>query len=227
MTEQDTGDGRATAEPIVLVAKGDPNNNPLLYACARCGAIHSPNIYLASKEVKHETAYKAAQDCYTCKTHYNCDTCGCETPKGWTRCESCRFDRVFNAAEEIADNGGPYCAFDGDIYYHDLEEAHDDGCEWVSPCHIEYPRLDSDSILEGLLEDMHEEASTDDLEGVDEFVAAVKAFNDAQRCQSWWGDNKRKINVAQAIEASGRDGNRLDAQHESAVRKDVPKGNQS
>jgi hypothetical protein len=42
---------------------------------------------------------------------------------------------------------------------------------------------------------MHEDASVDDLDAVDAFYAAVEAFNKAQKTQSWWGDNKRKIAV--------------------------------
>jgi len=185
-------------EVIVLVAKDDPACKPLLYACGKCGSVHSPSIYLARKEVQHETARKAAEDCYSCRTHNECDTCGCETPKGWLRCNDCRYRVRLDAAEEVPDNGGPYCAFDGDTYYQDLEEAADAGLEWVSPCHITYPRIDADSVLDNLLSDMFEDASIDDLDAVEPFIAAVKAFNDAQRCQTWFGDSKRKIRVPRA-----------------------------
>lgn len=182
------------AEPLILVALGDPEQKPLLYACPTCGLAHSPLIYLARKEVQHEAARKAAADCYNCKTHDICE-CGAETPKGWSACESCRFDKKLAAAQEVPDDGGPYCAFDGDDYFTDMEEAQDAGLEWVSPCHVTYPKIDADSVLERLLGEMHEDASTDDLDGVVEFEAAVKAFNEAQKMQSWFGDNKRKIRV--------------------------------
>lgn len=186
---------------IVLVAKGDPEQTPLLYACGKCGSVHSPNIYLASHDVKHRTALKAAEDCYTCRTHDECDTCGCDTPKGWTRCPACRDAAKLAKAVEVPDDGGPYCEFGGDDYYFDIDEAHDAGIEWVSPCHTIYPKLDAYSILESATEEMFEDASVDDLCGVEEFVAAVEAFNKAQSTPTFFGDYKRKINVAQAMAA--------------------------
>lgn len=202
----------------VLIFADDPDRKPRLYACAKCGSLHSPEIYLATEERKHQAAREAAENCYNCLTHSECKTCGCETPKGWGECTSCRTTRKLEAAEEIPDNGGPYCAFDGDTYYQELDEAADDGLEWVSPCLIEYPRLDGDSILDGILSDMHDDADIDDLHGVDEFLAAARAFNEAQTAQTWWPDNKRKIRVpAQAIEArSGKTGTGL-TEGESAV----------
>lgn len=189
------------AEAVVLVARDNPDA-PLLYACPKCGAVHSPEIYLATKEVKHETARKAAEDCYRCKTHSTCETCGCETPKGWTRCTSCRLKAMLEKAEEVPDDGGPYCEFDGDTYFFEMEEAQDAGLEWVSPCHVSYPRIDAENVLDGLLGDMHEDASIDDLDAVDAFMAAVEVFNNAQRSQTWFGDNKRKIRVpAQGMSA--------------------------
>lgn len=201
---------------IVLIREDDPERKPLLYACAKCGSLHSPRIYLARDEVAHETARQAAEDCYDCRTHNECNNCGAECQKGWLACEPCRFAKKFEAAVEVPDDGGPYCAFDGDTYYHELAEAADDGCEWVSPCHVTYPKIDADDVLENLLGDMHEDASTDDLEAVEAFYAAVDAFNKAQKTQSWFGDDKRRIRVpAQAIEA--RRAETAGSVHESAV----------
>lgn len=193
--------GEAGQSLIVLVRADDPNKKPLLYACPKCGAVNSPAIYMAKSEIAHDTARKAAEDCYNCKTHNNCNYCGAECPKGWTACEPCRFQRKLDAATEVDDDGGPYCRFDGDTYYSEMEEARDDGCEWVSPCHVTYPRIDAVDVLDSLLSDMHEDASIDDLDAVDPFIEAVKAFNEAQTCQSWFGDSKRKINVAKALES--------------------------
>jgi hypothetical protein len=181
--------------PLVLVAADDPDKKPLLYACRTCGSIHSPAIYMAKSEVQHAMAMEAARDCYSCRTHNACQYCGEQCSKGWTACEPCRYQRKLDAAVEVPDDGGPYCAFDGDTYYTELEQAADDGCEWVSPCHITYPKINADDVLDNLLSDMHEDASADDLEGADAFIAAVKAFNEAQKQQSWFGDNKRKICV--------------------------------
>ena len=191
-----------SAEPLILIAKGDPEETPLLYVCAKCGSVHSPAIYLARKEVQHATALEAARDCYSCKTHNVC-ACGAECPKSWTACETCRFKKKFDAAVEVDDDGGPYFEFDGDRYYHDLSEAAADGVDWVCPTTVTYPRLDADSIFENLMDQMHEDASPDDLDATKKFRAAVARFNKAQTTASYWMDSKRKIRVPRDSDGSG------------------------
>ena len=192
-------DDMALPSVKVLVFADDPEQKPRLYACPKCGQVNSPAIYLATEERKHQAAREAAENCYNCQTQGVCKTCGCETPKGWGECFSCRDVRFLEAATEIPDDGGPYCQFNGDTYYTDLAEAAESGCEWVSPCHIEHPKINGDDVLDNLLSDMHEDADINDLNGVDEFLAAVAAFNAAQTQQIWWGDNKRKIRVPTPI----------------------------
>lgn len=195
---------------IILIKEDDPERKPQLYACPKCGSVNSPRIYACRDDLAHETAKRAAEDCYNCKTHSVC-ACGAECPKGWTACEGCRAKARFDAAVEVPDDGGPYCSFDGDTYFRDMDEAADAGLEWVSPCKISYPKIDGGDVLDNLLSDMYEDASVDDLEGVDAFMAAVKAFNDAQTTQTWWGDNKRRIRVpAQGTSGSAQDPQGLD-----------------
>jgi len=205
---------------IVLIAKGDPEQKPMLYACQKCGRVHSPQIYLASEEVRHKTAREAAENCYECISHYNCSSCGSETPKGLTKCKTCRLAEKLNKATEIPDNGGPYCNFDSDTYYFDIEEARDDGLEWVAPCEATYPHVNAYDVLERLTEEMFEDASLDDLNGVEEFLDAVAAFNKAQNTPTFWGNEKFKINVASAIEARSDTTGTGAAEGESATPKD-------
>lgn len=177
-------------EPIVLVALDDPTQQPKLFACRTCGNAYSV------KNVGIPNARDMAVNCKDCHPkQYQCDICGCDTPQYSLRCTNCRYKAKLEAAVEVPDDGGPYCAFNGDTYYHELEEAADAGLEWVSPCTITYPRIDADSVLESLLDDMHEDASTDDMDGVDAFYEAVKVFNEAQTTRSYFGDDKRKIRV--------------------------------
>lgn len=185
-------------EPIVLVRLDDPDRKPQLYACPKCGRANSPLIYACKSERAHEVARQAAIDCYDCRPNAVCE-CGEECPKGWTRCGACRLNDKLAKAVEIPDDGGPYCAFGGDTYYHEMDQAADDGAEWVSPCNITYPRIDPDSVLENLLDDMHEDASVDDLDGTDAFIAAVKVFNEAQKTRLLWGDDTRKIRVPASL----------------------------
>lgn len=188
-------------EPIVLVAMDDPQQHPKLFACRSCGLAHSV------KQVGIQNARDLAINCQRCNPkQYKCDMCGCDTPEYWTRCDKCRYEAKLEAATEVPDDGGPYCTFDGDTYYTELEEAADNGHQWVSPCHITYPKIDADDVLDNLLSDMHEDASVDDLDGVDAFYQAVKAFNEAQTYQSWFGDNKRKIRVPAALLAERQKG---------------------
>lgn len=180
----------ARRKPIILVDAADPKRAPKLFACPSCGTCHSVKQY-GRKEARAK-----AVSCSSCRPkQYRCDICKCKTPQYWTRCDSCRYDVALDAAQEVPDDGGPYCAFNGDTYYHDLEEARDDDVEWVSPCHVTYPRIDADNVLEGLLDDMHEDASVDDLDATGPFYEACEAFNEAQKTQSWFGDVKRKIRV--------------------------------
>lgn len=205
--------------PIILVRVDDPQQKPQLYACGKCGAAHSPRIYACRDDLAHETARKAAENCYSCKTHNIC-ACGAECPKYWTACADCRLKKKLAAATEIPDDGGPYFEFGGDRYYHEIEDAAEDGVEWVCPCTVTYPQISGDDVLDGLLCDMHEDASIDDLDAVAEFMAAVDAFNKAQTTASYWGDETRKIRVpAQAIEAR-QGGNEVPSQDESAVPKE-------
>jgi len=185
---------RLAKAPIVLIDADDPERKPKLYACRKCGKASSPKTYACSDDRAHEAARQAAIDCYDCK-EFNVCACGEQVGKGWTACGTCRFEKKLAAAAEVEDDGGPYFDFGGDRFFHDIADAAEDGVEWVSPCTITYPRLDVDSILDDLLSNMHEDATVDDLDGVQEFAEAVARFNEAQKCASYWGDDKRKIRV--------------------------------
>jgi hypothetical protein len=195
-------------EPIILVRADDPEAKPVLYACGKCGKVHSPRIYACGDALAHETARKAAEDCYDCREHNECSTCGAECPKGWTACEDCRRTKRFNEAVEVDDDGGPYFEFDGDRMYNELADAAEDGVEWVTPSTETYPRLSADNILENLLDDMHEDASVDDLDATKVFRAAVDAFNEAQTTRTFWADMKRRIRVPTRTDALAERGER-------------------
>ncbi|AIT81649.1 hypothetical protein [Novosphingobium pentaromativorans] len=182
-------------EPIILVDANDPDKKPLLYACGKCGSVHSPEIYLARKEVRHATALEAARDCYNCKTHSNCRHCGVECGKGWTACDKCRLEREIERATEVPNDGGPYFGFGDQQMYHEMDDARDAGHEWVCPTNKQYPRIEAWRVFENLTEDMFEDASEDDLNGTAELTAAIEAFNEAQTTCTYWADLTRKIKV--------------------------------
>ncbi len=215
----DVAAATTSPEPKVLIFADDPEKKPRLYACASCGTVHSPLIYLAREEVQHATAKEAARNCYSCRTHNTCSHCGEPCDKSYTACPPCRDKRRLEAAVEVPDDGGPYCELGGDTFYFDMESAQDAGLEWVSPCTVTYPHIDPDSALENLIEDMFEDASEDDLAGVSELVAAINAFNKAQTTPTYWGDDKRKIRVPRRDtdgSPKGRDAQRLDGEAATA-----------
>ena len=190
---------------IVLVKADDPKGTPQLYACGKCGSVHSPRIYACRDDLAHEAARKAAENCYACAPNNIC-VCGNECSKGRTVCQTCREQNRLDKAIEIPDDGGPYCAFGGDEYYFDLESAEDDNCEWVSPCKATYPRIDIDNVFDNLLSDMHEDADVSNLFGADDFERAVGAFNKSQTVASYFGDETRKIKVPSRGHALSQEG---------------------
>lgn len=189
--------GIPSAEPRALVFADDHLGPPLLYACPTCRLAYS----VAS--VGLSNAYDMAKNCEHCRPkQYVCDTCGEECPKYWTRCSGCRHDARVKSATEIPDDGGPYFAFGDDRMFWELDEAADEGHEWVCPTTVAYPRISAENVLDNVTEDMFEDASVDDLVGVDELCAAIEAFNTAQSTKTYWADETRKIRVpAQAGEA--------------------------
>lgn len=176
---------------IVLVAKGDPEQKPQLYACPKCGGVHSPRIYLAREEVAHQAAREAAENCYSCREHNICSRCGAQTEKFSTMCNPCRREKAFEKAEKIDPATLTVCfGWDGDIY-NSAEEAQEANEPWVFAAEFVPFQLSADSIIESMLSDHHEDASLDDLEGVSELKAAIKAFNEAQTGGSYFEDRKR------------------------------------
>lgn len=181
-------------EPIMLVAAGDFDNQPKLFCCPTCGDCFSV------RNVGIENARKMALECAKCfPKQYQCDMCGADCPQYWTRCDTCRTEAKIEKAVEVPDDGGPYFGFNSDRYLHDLDQASEEGFEWVCPCKETLPALNAESILESLLDDMHEDASIDDMDGVVEFFKAVDAFNEAQTTRSFWADESRKIRVPAAV----------------------------
>jgi hypothetical protein len=182
--------GEGKSEPMVLVAQDDPKQKPKLFACRECGHAYSVlNIGV-------QNARDMAENCENCRPkQYQCDMCGCDTPKYWTRCTDCRTAAKIEKAEIVPDDGGPYFEVGGDRFFHEMEEAEDAGLSWVHPSKVSYPRIDADSVLENLLDDMHEDASVDDLDATAEFEEAVKRFNEAQTTRSYWPDENKRIAV--------------------------------
>ena len=183
-------------EIMILIAKGDASEKPRLYACAKCGTVHSPKIYVCREEEAHEAARRAAEECYNCRTHNNCQECGKETPKGWLKCSECREASKLAKATVIDAAELDYCFGADGEFYQSTEEAAEAGEPYVYASTFTPFRVSFDNIVENILDDHHEDASTHDLVGLKQLEAAVAAFNAAQTSGSYFEDGSRVARLA-------------------------------
>lgn len=192
------------SDVMILVAKGDPEQKPRLYACPKCGQCHSPKIYACREDMAHEAAFQAAANCYTCREHNTCSDCGGECSKHMIKCADCHQKAVIAKAEKIDPAAIDRCFGWGGTFYHEVEEAKDAGEPWVFASTFVPFRIDPDNVIENVLDDHHEDASTHDLNGVDDLVAAIKAFNEAQTGGSYYEDRTRIAALAPLNQESGQ-----------------------
>lgn len=184
------------SEIMILIAKGDASEKPRLYACPKCGTVNSPKIYACREEEAHEAARRAAEECYNCRTHNNCQECGKETPKGWLKCSECRETAKLAKATVIDAASLDYCFGAGGEFYQSTEEAAEAGETYVYASTFTPFRVSFDNIVENILDDHHDDASPDDLVALKKLEAAVKAFNDAQTSGSYFEDGSRVAHLA-------------------------------
>ncbi len=177
----------------VLVFDDDPERKPRLYVCTGCGSGHSPAIYACRDEEAHRAARSAAENCYTCKTHNQCQDCGAQCDKHWLVCPGCRLKRMLAKREHVAADSFDYCfSLEGDGFYGSALEAAEAGEQWVCPAEpLRTFSLDAESILDSLLEDHFEDASWHDLDGTQDLLEAIDRFNKAQKQGSYDRDEKR------------------------------------
>jgi hypothetical protein len=189
------------SDPIVLVAKGDPEAKPRLFACAKCGSVHSPSIYACREGLALATAEEAARNCYNCREHNTCSDCGEQCPKSWTKCDPCRLKSAFERGQKVDASTIDECFGYGGDFYHDTDEAREAGEEWVYASTFRPFHLDPDNTLENILDDHFEDASESDLTGVVELRAAIAKFNAAQTSGTYDEDRTRiAVLVAPAVQ---------------------------
>ncbi len=176
------------SEAIILIKKGDPAEKPMLYACPKCGQAHSPKIYACREEEAHEAARRAAEECYNCRTHGECQTCGKQTNKGWLKCSECREADKLQKATVVEPSALGYCFGADGEYYNSPDDAAEAGNAYAFDSEFTPFSLNFDSIVESILDDHHEDASESDLIGVDFLKATIEAFNKAQKHGSYFED---------------------------------------
>lgn len=185
------------ADCIVLVRAGDPEKKALLYACIKCGSVHSPRIYACKDDLAHQTARQAAVDCYNCRTHNTCQHCGKECEKNWLACDDCRRKKRFEDSQEVPVSNIEECfGFDSGDFYRSPEDAADAGEDWVYASTFRHFTIDGERLEESILDDHHEDASHTDLVGYDALMNAVDAFNKAQTSGSYDEDRSRRARVS-------------------------------
>jgi hypothetical protein len=183
-----------------LTFKGETET--VLYACGECGRLSTPAIYASRPSDSHAAARKMAELC--CAPRY-CD-CGVEVDGGWTACADCRERKKLLKAVGIDAQSyqGPVSAPIGEGEWGEgyssdieamLEWCDDHGVDrpaYCFPCTSKVLALNADSILEGALDDMHEDAC-DQVEDGDELFAFVEQWNKRQHCTTYYEDPSRII----------------------------------
>lgn len=180
-------------------------SEPKLYACGKCGSVHSPRIYACRDDAAHEAARRAADECCAPRM---CD-CGTTLDKSWTACFDCRLrDKLRRAKIIPADSyAGPVSASGsgewGEGYSSSLAALmeHCEGYDEEVPayCHpcTDLPlHLDVEHILEVALEDMHEDAA-DQVVDTDALYQFIDDWNARQTAVTYYEDTSRVIVIDQ------------------------------
>jgi len=177
------------ADPIEFIRRGSGDAKTELIACGTCGHVYSPRIYAGSYERALEATRRAAVECVMCRQ----ETMSPE--KDMAEREAQRLKRI-SAATVVTDLD--YCFSDrGDASYNSPADAADAGETGVFGATFRPFRIDLENLLENVVENHHDEASTEDLDGIDALADAVEEFNKLQKMGSYDMDEKHWQKVPQ------------------------------
>lgn len=163
-----------------------------VWACGKCGFA--------------KPSERDARVCCTCRT------CGTpmESRGAWeSECEPCRKKRYAESDQKREDSAEKLEVWDGGVFYNEryYSSAEAIECDYLEGNEPEWiyvarkvapPTLDAEEILQNLLENMGDSDGDlyDQLDGVKEFDAACKAFNEANKNVAWYEeDMKRMVRV--------------------------------
>ena len=154
------------------------------YGCAVCGVLHGTNIYACSEDEAQKAAVTAAEKCCAPRS---CNDCGGAVErKYWTKCDTCRATQSqehererYEAATRV-----PAAEYDGEMvcigeddfrYTTDVDEGEGEP-PWAWATTPRRMRLAADDILDGALDEYHEDArdeiSTKDLGRLQRYLDA-------------------------------------------------------
>ena len=183
-----------------LTFKGE--DKTVLFACGKCGKLHSPAIFAVKADLANEAALELATEC--CKVRV-CSHCGDEPlHPAWTACKHCSTRLRLERATEVPDYDGPISA-DGirgewDEGYSSEISAMLEACErdgddvpsfaWV--CNSIPMRIDPDVALESACDNQHDDADREIVDA-DGLVAFLNEWNAKQTCVSYFPDYSRYV----------------------------------
>lgn len=157
---------------IELVRRSDPDGEAVLYACPSCGTVYSPRIYAGGDG--HAAAKAAAEKCRSCKPHN-------DVRKDSDIAQAKRRQDMIAEATEVTDLH--FCfSDDGDNFYPSVQDAAEAGELGVFGSVFHPYRIDAGSIIESTLSNHHEDASENEMKGLEALYTAIDAFN-AQQTQ--------------------------------------------
>lgn len=175
--------------PIEFVRRGDPDGLTEFLACGTCGHLYSPRIYATSHEKGVEQARLAAIGCIACRQEERSPEEEEEKRQEYRR-------RKIAAAKEVKDLD--YCfSDDGDGFYMSIADAADAGETGVFGAEFKPYQINLGNVIDNVIDDHHDDASVDELAGVDELVAAIENFNKNQKMGSYEMNDKEWQRIPQ------------------------------
>lgn len=173
----------ANDAPTEYIRRGDESGLTAMFACTRCQAIHTPELRGGlTSEVNVERARQAAIDCSLCKSQRS-DPKECDENHQEARA------RRIAAAKQVTDISHCF-SDDGDAFYMDPADAADAGETGVFGARFTPFRIDFGDLMQTVIDGHHDDASEDDLEGIDDLAKAVEEFNNVQTGGSYEMDDK-------------------------------------
>lgn len=179
--------------PIELVKRGDPESTIWYMACGMCGHLYSPRIYATTLERGIEEARRAAADCVMCRAVD-------KDPKAEERERESYRARRIEKATEVTDLDHCF-SDDGECFYSSTSDAAEAGETGVFGAVYRPYQMDLSDMLQAVIEGHHDDASTDELNGVDDLAKAVDEFNNNQTMGSYEmdGNNWQRIQQPQTF----------------------------
>ena len=165
-------------------------DKPVALACGKCGLVYSLNTPTRAEE---------------CCVPPTCGKCGAEVRRPWTTCTDCRRtarnekDATYRKNATVVEwDGGIVYDPQGDRWLSDPEEVDDYEVEYAFATKPYRLRLDAESIVEGALEEHHEDAEvTPGL--VEELQAYLDAWCERADVTSYEVDYGRVVEFRHAL----------------------------